>query len=469
MFDDAVADLKAGRLDKVVVTARRTTAMALEALPAYGTELSGDGWFGGKIVSNRYLPLIPTGAWRGLRVRILDDAMVTENTLDAVKIQVSRLQGIQPKDVDYDIRITETQNNQANYPTMEKLAHDLAVSFGRAVRPFFVDFAVSKKTPVSAAALWHLLHESDLTTVDVTAQALWGAGARAYSLVADGPLWEAFRRRVGAAADLVTVAKVRVFTEDSFGQISMRVAPTVLTGGIEVERLRHWLGMMGASDGTDQDDADVKAAGALVSFMLSNAMLEAFTERTGTVEGLGDATKALGLDMDYARVILGEALVGKALDPASLGTLSVLVAEQPSDSRPAGDLLDPEIRLPVAGVVRSSFISLGGDDAELAFTEIAKRKFKNGPRHIPEVTLEELANLIGANPLGASLFLDAANDAALCVPAWVVRNGLVVRAYRGSEATPKEWKDLKPSRYGGRLLMEAASWKAPSGSVGGAV
>jgi hypothetical protein len=506
-FADAVADLRQDRVDKVVVTARRATAIALEVLAAYRLEPIDDDWFGGRIVSDRYLPLIPSGSWRRRRVRVLDDAKVTGQALDSVRAQVARLQWIAQEDVQYDIRIVERRKVLEHYPRMEKLGRQLAVCLGKAVRPLLVDFGVSQETVIGAATLWRLLYESDLTTVDVTARRLWESGVRDYSVIVSGRAWDAFRDRVGVVADLVEVAKIRVFTYDSFGQIRMRVAPTALTRGIEVERLRDWLGEMGIAGGTVEDDADVQAAGALVSFMLSNALLGAFAEHIGGLEGLEDVENRLGLDMDHARVVLGQDLVAKALDPANLATLATLVPTRPGGGPPAEDLRHPALRLSATGDVESRFIALGDGDTTAAFGEIARRKIKEekpgamppdtpeelaeaveakplsapllrpggdtttvfaeiarrkikeeNPGVLPPIRLEELAEATQANALGASLVLDTANDAGLCVPVWMVQDGsLVVRGYRGSEATPGRWNKLKRGRYGGRLLTEAAT------------
>jgi hypothetical protein len=429
----AVADLNENRAEILLLAARRMTCL-YALLTLHGLEVTAPE----RVVSDRFIELLPDGAWGDQRVILLDDTQVTGATIAMRKRAVERLVN-DTSQIDVRVALDLAPRDGGIRPADAiDLHNQFAMAFGTNLLPFFTDFAISEQVTVEADQLDALLSSTLWTTIDVTNSVLAGSGARSFSLFPSGAFADTFNRRLGAAARLVEIAKVRLFVDDSASSLRLRVVPIVLTSSLDEPALLAWLRGLGI--GATSSSSQSEHAAGLAAIMLSRALLEVFAEHVRAahsieiVEDQGLAHLAMGQEL--SSIATADHLTGLVTDDETLGTDPVLEPtftwpghKQPSNSR---------------------YVLVGDDSVRGGFDLLVSLDKKTRATTV----LANVSRKSKSNPAASSVALDVLNDLGYSVPTFQLSGGTVVRAYRQGEASV-QYSQLAEGRLGGRLASIA--------------
>jgi hypothetical protein len=439
---DAVDDLNAGKASRLLLAARRMTCL-YALLTLHGLKVDDPE----AVVSDRFIELLPDGAWEGESIILLDDTRFTGRTMRDRKLAAERLVGATGK---VDDRVALELGDGSEKPMTDAEVIDLhnqfAMAFGRNLLPFFTDFAISRECDIDATLLSRLLASSAWKTVDVTNSVLAGSGARSFSLFPTSKLMRDFQHAIGDAAHLIEIAKIRVFVDDKYGRVRVRVVPIVLTRELAIDELQNWLRVLNVvPTGTDGQTA---VAAGVVSMMLSRALFQVFAGFLSNQFGF-EITE----DRDLAVLAMG-AYLDELAQPELLGSLTQVAT--PDDLSREFDL-DPVISLPKRNEPTTSHYVLIGDDSVIdGYRVLTALDKTTGERtSLPTVARKSKSNLAAA-----SVAVDVLNDLGYSVPTFQVRDGVVLRAYRRGEASVR-FKDLSAGILGGRLASIAKTVEVP--------
>lgn len=425
----AVNDLNEGRADILLLAARRMTCL-YALLTLHGLEVADPG----KVISDRFIELLPDRAWGKQRVILLDDTKVTKRTIADREAAAHRLVN-DPSQVDVRVALDLADDASKSRRTDSLDLHNqFAMAFGSNLLPFFTDFAISRPADVSPEQLDKLLASKSWKTIDVTNSVLAGTGARTFSLFPSGDFARELRQAFGTAADIVEIAKIRLFVEDTTTSLRVRIVPIVLTRSLDEDRLLMWLRALQIEPTSSVTQAE-HAAG-LVAMMLSRALFEVFSRKVSAAYGIQVVE-----DVELARLALGETLS----DAATPGRLDGLFTFDG-----AGAVAFPnesEFSWPGHSKPSVSRYVLVGDDAVRGGFDLLVSLDK---KTRASTVLSEVARVSHANSAASSVALDVLNDLGYSVPTFQLKNGKVFRAYRPGEAAP-EYRDLAAGRLGGRL------------------
>jgi len=448
-ISSAIADVNAGKADRILLAARRMTCVyALLAkqglVPPHRTDPDGRP-VKDLVVSDRFIELLPDGAWAGERVILLDDTKVTGKTISARTHSAQRLVG-KSGTVEERIAIDLSKGGKSK-ETLIDLHNQFAMAFGSNLLPFFTDFAMSTEIGVTARQLDRVLADPHWKTVDVTNSVLAGNGSRAFSLFVVDGLAETFLASIGAVGRLVDVSKIRMFVDDNFGALRLRVVPIVLTKSLSRASLESWLGTIGVErNGSDEQAAH---AAGLVSILLSRALFATFAEYSREAFGL-DLVEDAGLT-DLA---LGSE-IARIAAMVDLATLELLEFEDVADS---GEPVHPTFDWPGSDNAPESHYIIAGDDAvRVGFEKI--QTLRSAKERT--TTLGEVAELSGRSVAVSSVAIDILNDLGYSVPLFAIDGEMVVRSYRAGEAEIR-FEDLMSGRLGGRLASLSETFAVPN-------
>lgn len=444
---EAVADVRAGRAQRILLAARRMTCLYALLRDRGLEEPEGRD----VVLSDRFMELLPDDAWNGQRVLLLDDTRITGKTMEERESRARRLIGASGS-VETRIAIEDgalageeesPEETAARLAETVELHGQFAHAFGRNLLPFFTDFCISRAADgVSEETLEEVLDCQDWRTVEVTNSVLAGTGARAFSLFLSGATLERFEGAIGDAARLVDIAKVRIFTAVRNGQLQLKVVPIVLTRSFTRESVDEWLGGIGV---TPRDTpAQLSTAAGLVTVMLSRRLLEVFGLILEEKFGL-----RIEEDTQFAGLMLGEE--GNRLAAATNGeSLAGLKTVESASVR----LAEPEFVWPQARPSQDAHRFVVGDDVVEPFFDAIQGPNGHSKQRI---TLAQLAERTSSSTAAASVAIDILNDLGFSVPSFEVGETLVARAYRAGEAYGATVDNLFEGYRGGRLAAVEAT------------
>lgn len=395
----------------------------------------------GTVISDRFLELLPDGAWSGQRVILLDDTTVTGKTLDEREAAAVRLVASK-SDVTRKPAITIPKLDPEGESF--ELHRQFASAFANRLVPFFTDFPVSDEVAMTAGAFDRLVSSRSWRAVEVTNAVAAGSGARAYSLFPGDELMADFEAVLGDLRRLVEIVKIRVYAYDSGSTVLVRVVPIVLTHAVREESVRRWLDDINvvASESTEQT---AKALG-VATFMLSRELLHVFNKYARSF-----ADRAFDEQVDFAELSLGDAL-NKTATSHYLPSLALLQVEDGRDPQPAPAVF----AWPNAEELLSHFVVIGDDAVLPGFEALRQTQLKIGGRRSKgwekdATTLRGIADASQSNVMTASLAIDVLNDLGYAVPAQLHDDGVLFRGYRAGEAALREIEAFRPGVLGGKL------------------
>jgi hypothetical protein len=425
----AVNDLNEGRADILLLAARRMACL-YALLTLHGLEVNDPE----KVVSDRFIELLPDRFWGDKSVILLDDTKVTKRTIAAREAAARRLVN-NPHQVDARVALDLGDGaGRVRRSDALDLHNQFAMAFGTNLLPFFTDFAISKAIDVSPSQLDELLSSKSWKTIDVTNSVLAGSGARTFSLFPSGDFAKALHTALGRAAEIVEIAKIRLFVDDTTTSLRLRVVPIVLTQSLDEDRLLAWLRTMNIARTTSATQAE-HAAG-LIAMMLSRALFRVFADHVRT-----EFQIAVTEDEELAHLALGKNLSEVATPDKLEGFVSKDVVANhgfPEES----EFSWPGHKRPSS----SRYVLVGDDAVRDGFDLLVSLDKKSRATTV----LSEVARKSKANAAASSVALDVLNDLGYSVPTFQLKDGQVVRAYRQGEAQV-EYRDLAAGRLGGRL------------------
>jgi hypothetical protein len=474
VIEDAHAALDAGELDGIVLSARRMACIYALAR-THGLRKPERG----VVLADRFLEMQgPPSSWEGLRLRVLDDSLVSGRTLQnriervrslvgnsgAVSAEVvvasDELDDLPPELVSVPIRLS-TESTAA-------LNRDFASVFGRTLMPYFTDFPVSAQVSLSLDAFGRLLDNASWVTVDVTNAALAGTAYRTYSLLPRSSFREMLAARLGGAAHLLEICKIRVFTEDAGAEVRVRVVAIVSFGALEVASVLTCASALGLPDRVDHVDQAMGAA----TYLASTAVLEAFSSmlaETSTTLGEAAGHTSFEPDEEIAEINLGHELRQRIEQLGSdLEVLSGLRAVDDGDG--TNRALEQELRWSDTQFEDSAPLFILGDDlVQPLFTKIAEINTAVS-RHAADWSQESISARsasaeLGSNTATLSLCLDVLNDLGFAVPHYYEFSGRVFRAYRPGEVAFES--QPRAGRLGGLLASIPDTLRVPDPSTVG--
>jgi hypothetical protein len=445
----AIDELDDGKYGHVLLAARRMTCI-FALMRLNGLQLKEAD----RIVSDRFIELLPENIWGGEKILLLDDTRLTGKTTESKAAGAQRLVGKTGSVVtDVALDLSDPDDGPDSRPAGHlvegkfhaddaiDLHNQFALAFGSNLLPFFTDFAISKEVPVTASMLGALLESKEWKTVDVTNSVLAGSGARAYSLFPQAQLMEAFKEHLGAASALVEIAKVRLFIDDQRGRMRLRMVPIVLTKDLPAAALSEW----GNKSGVDISgrNEQVSQLAGLASMIYSKLLGDVFADLVEAQFGL-----VLEEDRGLTRLAMGE-FADDLSRRAKLSDLAYAVGKALSgkwtNSAP--------LKLPGKSTASQSRYILIGDDAVQGSYDVLYGLNKEAEHR---TSLREIAAQGKSSLAAASIAIDVLNDLGYSVPTFQVEDGLVSRAYRQGEASIP-FDDLKRGMLGGRLAALAVT------------
>lgn len=453
MLDDAIRRLDLGEVDVVVLAARRMACL-YSLLAASGLRSPTSG----VILADRFLELaVDADAWAGRRVLILDDTRRTGRTVADRIERMRRLVGPTGR-VEVDVVvIADNVELSAEDPEIPRstpvrlseaeladLSRDFARVFGQGLMPYFTDFPVSKEITITIERLEELLNSDDWLTVDVTNAAIAGSENRTYSLLPRGMLLDDLRSSLGAAAELLEICKVRLFTSDGGLDVRLKAVPVVSFGALDRSSLENANRAMGGSL------SEVWQWVGLATYAIARVVLKEFADHAMPI-----VEQAFSEDEAITDINLGPAVRDRL--SAEFGSLEPLALVARANS---GTISATEQELQWGGKLiddQASLLVWGDDLVAPVFDPVHALLVEEpeDPRWSERaVELHSLADQLGANTTTTSLAVDVLNDLGNTVPCYYEREGVVYRGYRPGEAS-FGFGELSTGRLGGRLASVA--------------
>ena len=465
-----------GGFDHVVVIARRMACLYKLALSCGLHHRPG-------IVSDRFVDALPDDAWRGQRVLIADDTCISGRTMRLRTEKIRRLVG-DSGTIETNWAISLNPGSPADMTRAKDLHPQFAMSFSAAVIPYFTAFVVSNEFHPTADYLAEILeHHSAWKSVDTTNAIIADSAASSVSLFLRGEsdLTSSFKARLGAAADLVSTAKVRLLIERSCGQLRCRFVPIVLTHRLPVSGLIDWLrpsfpsfrnlevpkpswtsadpetpeqaAMRRISDPDETPESEMGAVAAgLTTVVLSWILFDVFVDylHENLPPRLVQKSPALSLDDDHMRFISGELLPGLqalACAPHGLNLTSTHSGDEVG-------FWEQDLQLEPEG--KGWFYKAGDDTVESACHQLEKSAERLSPedhrvgKRPPPIPLAMIAKQSHRNEVTSSLAIDLLNDPGAAVPEWRMAKGFVFRCLGHAEAFGL-YSQIPRGRLGGRI------------------
>jgi hypothetical protein len=445
LITGAIADVERDDADIILLAARRMTCLyalmqkeGLEPPRSEGRDIL--------VVSDRFIELLPDGAWAGKRVILLDDTTVTGFTIQHRTDRTRRLVGdtgtISPR-----VALNLKNSSRFRKPRIDSLDlhNQFARAFGTNLVPFFTDFAISREIEIRPALLDRMLANREWRTVDVTNQVLAGTGARAFSLFPSAAFATRLADALGDVSRLIETTKIRMFVDDDFGQLRMRIVPIVLTHALDEKSVKAWLKAVGVeSNGSPEQSAH---AAGLITMMLSRELLRVFAKFA-----FEEFDLLVDEDLGLSALALGRLADGETNN--RLDTLATLSADVGGGTQLRAD---PYFTWPGGIAEDGSHYTIVGDDAVLdGYRDLVRIRGKGKQT----TTLKQIAAESGSNVTASSIAIDVLNDLGYSVPVFSVSQGKVFRAYRPGESV-RDLANLVPGRMGGKLATLAHTKQIP--------
>jgi hypothetical protein len=415
----------------------------------------------GRVLSDRFIALEDRAVWEGQRAWLIDDRQTYGQAKQRLKKAAGGLCG-EGFIVGDDVHVAlDSKRGEGN-----KLHEQYALALGRACTPLFADFPITCEITVSAQDLVRLTSAEGLRRWDianVTNTVVAPMGGRSYSIFPHGGFLRGFQDRVGTAASLIRMVKLRVF---AFAQgrtgYRLRLVPMVLLNEQPIDVVRRWLIDSGLPNDKDREEQPGPAL-ALMGYLLSRVWLDYVSDELG-----GDwfGGQPLVEDLEFTRVAMSEVL-SRAAGADRLGSLQALQGPTTEDLRePVFDLLSREVerRLFAVGDSIKGDGRVGADEL-VAFLDTVRRLLPETEPAAPEKAFKTLAELavalsaeLGHREVGdftVSLALDVLNDLGHAVPVLRTRDGKATRGYRrGEKAGPID--TIMPGKYSAFQVMDWA-------------
>jgi hypothetical protein len=441
-----------------------------------------------RIISDRFIDALPDNDWKGERVLIADDTCISGKTMDHRVPKVRRLVGKRGV-IETEWAIKLRPDSPADMARAKSLHPQLAESFSTAIVPYFTDFVVSDEFYITDDYLSELLeHPAAWKTVDMTNAFVDGSTASTVSLfvLGDGALGQSFKARLGPAAELISVAKLRLFLERSGGRTRCRLVPIVLTRRLPVAALFNWLrsewpplrelaatGPLWTVDDVDGSETPEQAAmdrdfdeetpeselaaaaAGLLTVAFSQILFDVFVDYLyqSLKPRLLQGSPQITVDrehMDFISDKLISVIEALAQRPDRLALISTPSADEPGFWQQ--DLAFDGLGPPDGGW----FYQVGEDAVENAYRQLdataerltpADRENKRRP---PPIPLAILALKSGRNEITSSVAIDLLNDLGVAVPEWRTAKGFVFRCLGHAEAFGP-YNQIPRGRLGGRI------------------
>ncbi|MDR1266568.1 MAG: phosphoribosyltransferase [Propionibacteriaceae bacterium] len=469
-----------GGFDHVVVIARRMACVYKLAL-ACGLAHRP------RIISDRFIDALPDDAWEGERVLIADDTCISGETMRHRVPKVRRLIGARGV-IEKGWAIKLRQDRPTDMARAKSLQPQLAESFSTAIVPYFTDFVVSNEFYTTDDYMSELLENpAAWKTVDMTNAFVAGSTASSVSLfvLGDGALGQSFKARLGPAAELISVAKLRLFLERSGGRTRCRLVPIVLTRRLPVAALFDWLrsespplrklavpsplwtiadsetperaAMSRAFDEETPESELAAVAAGLLTVAFSQILFDAFIDYLdqSLKPRLLPGSPPITVDREHMEFISGRlisVIAALAQTPGRLDLISTPSADDTEFREPGfwqqGLELDP----------RDSgwFYQVGEDVVESAYLQLdaaaerlTRADWENKLRP-PPIPLAILALESDRNEITSSIAIDLLNDLGVAVPEWRSAKGFVFRCLGHAEAFGP-YNQIPRGRLGGRI------------------
>jgi hypothetical protein len=422
---DAVADVRQGTADRLVLSARRMTVLYRLAV-ANGLEAPRDP---DAVVSDRLIDLLPDRAWAAAgdraaaKILAVDDIVITGGTSERLVSRCQRLVDSPGSVKPWPLwNIPEKAADQA-----DRAHREFALTFTKSLLPYFTDFTMSERLTLPAATFDAILADRDWTAVDVTGAQVPGSRAGACSLYLGKEMEARLRETLGPASNLVDHAKIRLFFTFEHGKFEVRFVPIVLTRDLDRGSVERWLGHkdIDLASGRRGDPAAQCAAAGLITMILSTVLFQTFAEHEAARGRIGNMRE----DGDFAQLVLGQAF-RRFADAGQAHTLSVL---EPSGMGADGPGANPTgFTWPEGRVSEGTHYVRAGDDVvRPVFRRIGK------VTRDESLSIRELCVSTDSSPRAVSVALDIGNDAGWCVPEHRVDGNRIIRGQRAAEAVGK--------------------------------